>query len=292
MIYSMTGYGRGVSEGAGKFFQAEVKSINHRYLETGVKQPRKYMVFEEKIKSMVKKYIKRGKVEVLVQIRDTEERPVSVNIDKQLAITYHKAIADLADSAGLSYNSGVLDIIGLPEVLRLEDREEDMDLIWSFLSATVEEALANNCRMREKEGIAMAEDIRSKLESLSESRSRIEERAPQVVIDYRNRLRERITELLEGAQPDPDRIIQEAAFFADKAGIDEELVRLSSHFRQFEKALDSREPVGRKMDFLVQEMNREVNTIGSKANDIGITGLVVEMKSEIEKIREQIQNIQ
>ncbi|MFZ7103127.1 MAG: YicC/YloC family endoribonuclease [Peptococcaceae bacterium] len=289
---SMTGYGRGEGEGNGKKFTVEIKSINHRYLETVIKQPRQYMLLEEKIRRLVQQYLQRGRVELYIKVEETGEKKPEIKVDKDNAIAYYNSLKDLAHCLDIYPNINIHQLVTLPEVIKLEEREDDLEDIWLNLEKALLQALENLLIMRNAEGESLKNDLTQRIQVLKDLTSQINSRSPFVIEEYREKLKARIAELLDETQYDENRLIQEVIYFAEKSNITEELVRLDSHFQQFLQAVKSDESIGRKLDFLVQELNRETNTIGSKANDLAISRLVVEMKSEVEKIREQVQNIE
>lgn len=289
---SMTGYGRGECSEGGLKIVAEIKAVNHRYSEIIIKQPRQYLALEEQIKKLIMSQIKRGRIEVFIKAQTTEEAKANVRLDQEKAMQYHQDLSQLAARLGEAYQLDIYRLAELPGVIVEEDAEEDLKAVWPVLKAALEEALAQHMAMRQTEGERIRVDMLDKLEGLKRLAADIASRSGEVLEAYRVKLRARITELSEGVEINEERLAQEVAYFAEKSCIDEELVRLSSHFAQFEQIVNGAGDVGRKLDFLVQEMNRETNTIGSKANDLTIAQLVVEMKSELEKIREQVQNIE
>lgn len=293
MLKSMTGYGRG--EFANEYFSIiiEIKSVNHRYADIIVKMPRHINFLEEKIKKTVKEKISRGKVDIFVNLEYINESAIDLKVDIQLAKTYKEILEELSKELNLDDNVKLYNILSLPEIVRTEKKEVDEGLIWSPLKKALDEALENLLEMKILEGQAIKNDMLSKLYEIEKLVDEIELRAPNVVLEYKERLRERIEELLDkDVTIDEDRLAQEIAIFADKSNVNEEIVRLKSHISQFKSIVNEDEAVGRKLDFLIQEMNRETNTIGSKANDIHISNNVVRIKAEIEKIREQVQNIE
>lgn len=292
MVNSMTGFGRGEMEGLGYSFAVEMKSVNHRYSEVMVKMPRNFYSLEENIRKAILNKVNRGRVEVYINVKETEEKKRLVKVDKELALSYDNSLKELAQILDTAYNSDIYRLAALPEVLHVEDEEIDMLSLWPILEKAVESALDALLQMRRIEGERMYQDLLGRLDYLRKATKDVAERSPLVVGEYQEKLKERLAVLLKDTGIDESRLTMEVALFADRASIDEELVRLDSHFDQFEQALQSAEPIGRKLDFLVQEMNREINTIGSKANDLMITRTVVDAKSEVEKIREQVQNIE
>lgn len=289
----MTGYGRGEAENDLYKFKVEIKAVNHRYNDVLVKMPRHISYLEERIKKIIKEKIKRGKVDVYINLEYINQSSIDVKVDIALAKSYKLALDGLISELDLEDKVRLQNILGIPEVINTQRKDLDEDLIWAVLGEALESSLDNIIKMREEEGQGLKKDILDKLLFIEEITYKIEKRAPEVVIEYKDKLRERIKILLEdNLVLDEDRLGNEVVFFADRCSIDEELVRLSSHIKQFRNILREDESIGRKLDFLTQELNREINTIGSKANDIDITNYVVNIKAEIEKIREQIQNIE
>lgn len=289
---SMTGFGRGESDNGTLKIVVEVKAVNHRYSEVTVKQPRQFLALEDKMKKVVGEYIERGKVDVFVRTQELADAEKPVQIDQKRALAYHVALGELAVSIGSNYHADPMRLLTLPEVIVKEEEETDTKALWPVMEAALRQAMENHITMREQEGSHIEENLREKIAGLEVLASRVAERSPLVLIEYKEKLEARISELLANAAVDPERLAQEVAYFAEKSCIDEELVRLQSHFEQFYTIATQKGSIGRKLDFLIQEMNRETNTIGSKANDLEIGRLVVEMKSELEKVREQIQNIE
>ena len=293
MTKSMTGFGRGEFSNGTYAFNIEIKTVNHRYNDIIVRMPKHLNYLEEKIKRLIKKNISRGRVEIYVNMEYVTESPVEVHVDTSLAKSYKAALENLLSELGIEDKIGLEDVLTLEDIVKTERKEIDEDIIWECLSKALSIALENVMNMRKEEGSVLKEDIQCQLEKIESMLSKIEERAPFIVEEYRDKLRERIRELLDEEQGlDEERLNYEVVLFADKSDINEEIVRFKSHIRQFYKSMESKEPIGRKLDFLVQEMNREINTIGSKANDLIITNCVVDIKSELEKVREQIQNIE
>lgn len=289
---SMTGYGRGECSEGGLKIVAEIKAVNHRYSEIIIKQPRQYLALEDQIKKLIMSQIKRGRIEVFIKAQMAEEARANVRLDQEKAVQYHQDLSQLAKRLGEAYQLDIYRLAALPGVIVEEDGEEDLKAVWPVLQQALEEAMTQHMTMRQTEGERIRLDMLDKLLGLKRIAADIASRSGEVLEAYRIRLRNRITELADGVELNEERLTQEVAYFAEKSCIDEELVRLSSHFAQFEQIVNSAGDVGRKLDFLVQEMNRETNTIGSKANDLAIAQSVVEMKSELEKIREQVQNIE
>ena len=294
MIKSMTGFGRGEYTDGKRSIIAEIKSVNHRYSDITIKMPRRYTFAEDKIKNAVKDKIRRGKVDVSIIVENITENDVNIKLNSMLAKQYYDNLTELRGEFDLSGDISMQFLASLPDVMKAIPDVEDEEEITKAILIPVAEAAANLEKMRAVEGEKLAEDLIAKGEHVKEILDKITERAPQVVVDYTAKLKERIQDLVgSSVQVPEDRILVEAAVFADKCAIDEEITRLNSHLVQLKNIIEkSSQPDGKKLDFLVQEMNREANTIGSKANDITITNYMLEIKSEIEKIREQVQNIE
>ena len=289
---SMTGYGRASLERDGRELTLELKTVNHRFLDLNIRLPRALLFLEDGMRKGLNARLSRGHVDVFINYRNAREDAREVTLDGALLKAYARAmdeaaalLPDVRDDRSLAR------LVTMPDVLVVAEKAEDQDAVTALCADVLNLACDVLEQMRAREGESIGRDLAAKVDNLERVAGEIAQRAPGVVEDYQRRLNERIAELLQ-SPPDPQRIAQEVALFADRAAIDEELVRLSSHFAQFRHLLAQQEPVGRKLDFLVQEMNREANTIGSKANDLEITSKVLEMKSEIEKIREQVQNIE
>lgn len=290
---SMTGYGKGDYENDQYKFKIEIKSVNHRYIDVSAKFPRQISYLEETIKRKVKEKLFRGKVDVYINLEYLSESQTDINIDTELARAYYNTLQGLIKDLNLNDDVSLNNILNIPDIIKLKKKEVDSDSILEVLNSALNEALENISSMREKEGEELKNDILGKLNVIKSHLKMIEEKSPEVVIEYKNKLNDRISELIDNDTIlDKERLNNEVAFFADKASIDEEIVRLKSHIKQLELILEEDGSIGRKLDFLIQEFNREINTIGSKSSDVTITGYVVELKSEIEKIREQIQNIE
>lgn len=291
MVKSMTGFGRSQVQENGYNINCELKTVNHRYFDLHTRIPRRYLFLEEKIKEELKKNLQRGRIEISINIEKTGDTERNIRVDKGLAIAYYDSLKDLAEHLDITSEFRVIDIFRLPDVFSLADEQEDPESIWAGLKRALEEALLSLVEMRGKEGANLARDIAARNAYVFDAVERLEQRAPQVAREYQERLQKRIAEMTNNI-PDEGRIIQEAALFADKASITEEIVRLKSHICHLDDLLGSRQSVGRKLDFLVQEMFREINTVASKANDIEMSQIVVDVKAELEKIREQVQNIE
>ncbi len=293
MVRSMTGFGRGTFSDSGKEFTVEIKSVNHRYIDFYIKLPRQIAFLEERVREIVSKSIYRGKVDIFISFEDRSEDSKSVTLDEALADAYIQAIEKLKVKYNLADDISVSLVSRLPDVLRIEKNEDDEEQLWKVLYNALVAAISSLIQMREKEGNELRESLLQKADNMQEIIKHISERSPEVVSEYKLKLENRIKDLLNQQTIDENRIAMEVAIFADRCSIDEELVRLGSHLSQLRDILSiQQQPVGRKLDFLVQEINREINTIGSKSNDIIITKNVLELKSETEKIREQIQNIE
>ena len=292
MIKSMTGYGRARETLNGRDITVELKSVNNRYLDCTVKMPRVYIFAEDAIKSQVQKRVSRGKVDVFITIDSTGADEAVVTVNESLAKGYLDAVRSISEKFGLETAINARDLARMPDVLTVTKAEEDLESVSADICAVLSKALDAYQAMREREGEKLAADISSRLDTIESLTTAVEERSPQTVKEYREKLLSRMQEVLGSTTIDESRILTEAAIFADKVAVDEETVRLRSHLSQLREMLQLSEPVGRKLDFLIQEVNRESNTIGSKCSDIAITRKVVELKGEIEKIREQVQNIE
>lgn len=292
MLKSMTGYGRGEVNGNGRSFLVEVRSVNNRYLDCNIRLPRVYTCAEDGMSKRVKQTITRGKVDVFVTIEATAEEPVKVTLNEGVAAGYRQALKEMAERFDLPDQTSTALLSHFPDVFRVEKVPEDLEALTQELYQAAELALVDFDAMRTREGEKLAEDLSSRLDTLERYTEQVEKRSPERVAAYREKLTARIMEVLEERQIDESRILTEAAIFADKVAVDEETVRLRSHIAQFRGMIAGGSPIGRKLDFLVQEMNRETNTIGSKANDLDMSTIVVDMKAELEKIREQIQNVE
>lgn len=296
MVRSMTGYGRGIYSDNQRSITVEVKAVNHRYCDITVKMPRKYSFAEEKIKAAAKEVMRRGKIEIGVSIDNFGKSETDVNLNLEVAKRYYDALTELSQSFELSGDEHVpLSLLaGMTDVLTTVPAADDEEEFTRELMAALKEALEGISAMRTVEGEKLALDILKRADIIENTKNLIAERAPKIEREYKEKLKARITELLDGSVEVPeDRLALEAAIFADKANITEEIVRLGSHIDQLRTFINGdEETVGKKIDFLVQEMNREANTIGSKSNDMDITSWMLELKAEIEKIREQVQNIE
>ena len=292
MVKSMTGYGRARQMRSGRDITVEVRSVNNRYLDCTVKMPRAYIFAEDAIKSRVQKAVSRGKVDVFITIDATGADETVVTVNEALARGYYDALMRLKDTFGLEGRVTPDMLAKFPDVLTVTKAEEDVDAIAADICAVLDDALAAYNAMRAVEGEKLALDVSSRVDTIEETVSKVEAQSPQTVAAYRQRLEAKMQEVLQSTTIDESRILTEAAIFADKVAVDEETVRLRSHIAQLRDMLQSGEPVGRKLDFLIQEVNRECNTIGSKCNDLTVARDVVNMKAEVEKIREQVQNME
>lgn len=293
MIKSMTGYGRARQILHKRDITVEVRSVNNRYLDCAVKMPRMYAFAEDAVKQTVQKYVSRGKVDVFVTVDASAADVAKVTVNRELAAQYAAALTELGSVCGsTAFKVTPEQLSRFPDVLTVTKADEDLETVSSDLCAVLEEALGAYNAMRTVEGGKLAEDIGSRLDTILTYTAQVEERSPQTVAEYRAKLTARMQEVLQSATVDPQRILTEAAIYADKVAVDEETVRLRSHVAQLRTMLQSDEPMGRKMDFLIQEVNRESNTIGSKCADVSIAQVVVGLKAEVEKMREQVQNVE
>ncbi len=292
MIRSMTGFGRH-TEAVGQLdITVEIKAVNHRYFEFTCRVPRVYQFLEEALKTLCQKSITRGKIELSVIIEDNSENSTVVEINESVANAYIKALKELTKKYRIKNDIKASSLVGNSDIFKTRRSQLDDEVVLSAVSQVAEKAIESFVKMRETEGERLKADILSRADTILERVALVEKRSPETVKAYRERLEQRVKELLEDAKVDEQRLITETAIFADKVAVDEETVRLRSHIKQLNTLLEGSESVGKKLDFIVQEMNRETNTIGSKAQDIEIAHIVVDIKSEIEKIREQIQNIE
>ena len=292
MIQSMTGFGRCQKTLGSRDITVEIKAVNHRYLEFSSRLPRSLGFIEDKLKAQVQSRIARGKVEVSVTVAEQKGSASRVTLNEGLALSYLEELRIFARKNGLTDDLTLSDFCRLPDLFTTRMAEVDEDALWRDISETADGALDSFIAMRRREGEKLSADLAAKLYNILTLVEAVERRSPETVEAYRQRLYKKLGELLAGRQIDDSRVLTGAALFADKVAVDEETVRLRSHIDQFRHILTLEEPVGRKLDFLVQEMNREANTIGSKAQDAEMARIVVELKSEIEKVREQIQNIE
>lgn len=292
MIKSMTGFGRcEIMEGSRKY-TVEIKSVNHRYLDVNIRMPKKLNVFESAIRSELKNYASRGKVDIFITMEDFSEANVAVRYNKEIASEYLTYLKQMAEDFGLEDDIRVSSLSRFPEVFTMEEAAADEEELWKELKAAFDGAAEQFVATRTVEGEHLREDLTAKLDHMLELVSFIEAHAPQIVAEYRAKLEEKIQELLGDVKVDESRLLTEVAIFADKVCVDEEIVRLKSHITTTKDTLNNGGDIGRKLDFLAQEMNREANTTLSKSNDLAISNCAIELKTEIEKVREQIQNIE
>ncbi|WP_409968768.1 YicC/YloC family endoribonuclease [Bengtsoniella intestinalis] len=289
---SMTGYGRARQTLHKRDITVEVRSVNNRYLDCTVKMPRMYTFAEDALKTTVQGAVSRGKVDVFITVDATAADVPKVRVNEDLAKEYLTALTALSDACGIIGKLSLENLSRYPDVLTVTKADEDLETVSADLCMVLKEALEAHTTMRLQEGAKLVEDICSRLDHIEELTGKVEERSPITVAEYRQKLTKRMEEVLQSTTVDPQRILMEAAIYADKTAVDEETVRLRSHLSQLREMLQSNEPMGRKMDFLIQEVNRESNTIGSKCNDVAIAQVVISLKAEVEKIREQVQNIE
>lgn len=292
MIKSMTGFGRcEVTEGDRRY-TVEMKSVNHRYLDANIKMPKKLSFFESSIRNELKNYVQRGKIDIFITYEDFSESNVCIKYNKDIAAEYLGYLRTMSEDFGLDNDIRVSTLSRYPEVFSMEEQTIDGEEIWKGLAKAIQGAARGLEETRIREGHNLAGDLTAKLDGMLEHVAFIEERSPQIIEEYRKKLDERIRELLGDASVDETRLLTEVTIFADKVCVDEEIVRLKSHIETMKQALRDGGGIGRKLDFIAQEMNREANTILSKANDLEISNRAIELKTEIEKVREQIQNIE
>lgn len=292
MIKSMTGFGRcEVSENDRKF-TVEMKSVNHRYLDVNIKMPKKLNFFESAIRALLKDYIQRGKVDIFITYEDMTENNVSIKYNKDIAAEYLKYLKEMAEEFALDNDIRVSTLSRYPEVLTMEEQTIDEEGIWKTLEKAIKGAAEGFVETRIKEGENLRTDLISKLDGMLSHVDFIQERSPQIIAEYKQKLEDKVKDLLADVKVDENRLLMEVTIFADKVCVDEEIVRLKSHIETTKATLQAGGSMGRKLDFIAQEMNREANTILSKANDLEISNRAIELKTEIEKVREQIQNIE
>lgn len=292
MLKSMTGFGSGEAVAGSKRVTVEVRSVNHRFAEVVLRMSRTLSPLEERVRKLVLRQAARGRFEVAVNLMDEGEKTSLVKVDKALAMDYHKALRELAKELGISAEITAEQLSRFPQVFTLQEEEVDLEMVWEALERALAEALAGLLQMRIQEGSHLEKDIIHRISRIEQFIKEIASREDSVVQAYRERLRARISDLLGEAPVDELRLAQEVAIFADRSNITEELVRLQSHLGQFRRLLASEGPVGRKLDFLIQEIHRETSTLSAKSNDAEITHLAVEIKGELEKVREQVQNVE
>ena len=293
MAISMTGFGRGEFKNDNYHFLVECKTINHKYCDINVRLPRKISFLEDKIRNYVKNFVKRGRVDLYIKLDLIGSEDVNLKFDDKLATQYVNILKEIKEKFDLQDDISVMNVAKFPEIVKCEEKEEDEDLYWSMLKEALDMSMEKLTQMRKEEGEKLAIDTIERCDILANLIDEIEKYSNTVVDEYREKLNNRISEILENPSIiDENRLAQEVAIFADKSSITEEIVRFRSHIEQLRKTVEKNDSIGRKIDFLIQEMNREVNTTGSKSSNINITNLVVEVKSKLKKIREQIQNIE
>lgn len=293
VVKSMTGYGRGEAASVDYKITVEAKSINNRYLEVVPRMPRQIVALEDPLKKFVNEYVQRGRVDIFVTLEETENRQKTLKTDKELALAYYKNMQEIAELCNMSDIITMDNMVRMPGIFTMEKNDDDLEVIWSLLKEALAIAMSHLVEMRQTEGDKLAKDLLQRRLAVVDLVHEIDKRSPVVVIEYQEKLQNRITELLaDKVLLDEAKFANEVAYFADRASITEELIRLDSHLSQLHDLLSCNDVVGRKLDFLMQELNREINTIGSKANDLQISRLVIDVKSELEKIREQVQNIE
>lgn len=292
MLKSMTGYGRHEAIAGGKKILVEIKSVNHRFSDYNIKVPRHLGFLEERVRKYASEYITRGKVDIYVNVESYEEADRDIILNEELARNYINVLHELCEKFNLKDDISVSSVARYTDIFKTERREDDEEEIWSLVKDVLNEAVTAFTSMRSREGERIEKDLRERIDYMKGLAEQVDERSPKTVEEYREKLYTKIKELVEDRDIDEARVLTEVAIFADKVAVNEETVRLGSHFEEFYQILDSGEPAGRRLDFLIQEINREVNTIGSKAQDIEIAKIVVTLKGEIEKLREQIQNIE
>lgn len=292
MIKSMTGFGRCEIMENNRKFTVELKSVNHRYLDVNIKMPKKFVFFESSIRTLLKEYAQRGKVDVFISYEDYTEENFAVKYNEEVATAYLKHLRQMAETFGLEDDIRVSTLSRYPEVFTMEEQSVDEKEVWSLLEKALRGASEQFVESRVAEGKHLAEDLNAKLDTILGYVDYIEERSPVILAEYRNRLEDKVRELLADKQIDESRIATEVTIFADKICVDEETVRLRSHIESAKSALEEGQSIGRKLDFIAQEMNREANTILSKTTDIKISDIGINLKTDIEKVREQIQNIE
>lgn len=288
----MTGYGRKEEIADGKKILCEIKSVNHRYTDYNIKVPRHYGFLEERVRNLVSLYVKRGKVDIYISIENFEEADKEITVNLDLAKSYYNALKTLSQSLGLNDDISAAGLSKYPDIFVAKQKEEDEEIVFETVKKVLIPTLESFVAMREREGTRIEKDLSDRVLYMQSLAKRIEERSPETVKEYESKLYNKIKDILGDREVDDARVLTEVAIFADKVAVNEELVRLNSHFEEFFKIISTPEPAGRNLDFLMQEINREINTTGSKAVDLEIAKIVVELKAEAEKLREQIQNIE
>ena len=292
MIKSMTGFGRCEMTEGNRKFTVELKSVNHRYLDVAIKMPKKFNFFESSIRNVLKEYIQRGKVDVFITYEDCSEKTATVKYNKEIAAEYLSYLKLMAEEFGLENDIRVSTLSRYPEVLSMEEVDVDEEELWKLLEKTLRGAAQQFVESRVKEGENLRADLISKLDGMLEHVDYIVERSPEIIEEYKNKIYDKVRDLMSDAQAEENRVLMEVTIFADKICVDEEMVRLRSHIETTRQTLLEGGSIGRKLDFIAQEMNREANTTLSKANNLDISNRAIELKTEIEKVREQIQNIE
>lgn len=294
LLKSMTGFGRGEFIDEEHRIIVEIKTVNHRYNEIMIRMPKVLNQFEDKIRKEIGTKLQRGRIDVFITIEEFISKSKTIRVDKDLAIAYHKAIEELGSLFGVNVSENIYHLSKCPDVLKTEELDKNIEEIWFKVSTALQTCLGNIYEMRLREGQSITLDLQGRINKILDLVCQVEARGPMISEEYRIRMLNRMKETLEALSVEPDeaRILQEVAIFAERANVTEEIVRLKSHLVQFNNTLLLNESVGRKLDFIIQEINRETNTIGSKANDLTLSNIVVEIKSEIEKVREQVQNVE
>ncbi len=292
MLKSMTGYGRNEAVIGTKKIMVEIKSVNHRFTDYNIKVPRQYGFLEDRMRVKLSKSVARGKIDIFVVIESCGEADKVVTVNEELVANYIEALRGISEKFGLQDDVTTSVIARFGDVFRAEPKRDDEEELWQAVGEVADGAIEAFCSMREREGGRIEEDLRSRISYMRSLAADIDARSPQIVAEYREKLYAKINELLDGRDIDDSRVLTEVALYADKIATNEEVVRLASHYDEFIGIIESGEPAGRRLDFLIQEINREVNTIGSKASDLETAKIVVTLKGEIEKLREQIQNIE
>lgn len=292
MLKSMTGYGRQESLVSGKKILVEIRSVNQRFTDYSIKVPRHLGFLEDKVRNYASEWITRGKVDIYISVENFDEADKDILLNKALAKNYVEVLQQLRDEFNLKDDISVMSVARFSDIFKTERKEEDEEQIWADVKSVMRDAMDAFAAMRSREGERIEKDLVERIDYMKTLAQQVDERSPQTVAEYKERMYTKIKELLEDRDIDEGRVLTEVAIFADKVAVNEETVRLGSHFAEFYNIINSGEPAGRKLDFLIQEINREVNTIGSKAQDIEIAKIVVTLKGEIEKLREQIQNIE
>ena len=291
MIRSMTGFGRGSYENEGREYLVEVKSVNHKYCDINFRMPKIFSGIENKLRKLIEKYLSRGKIDIFIDFQNYSDSGNNIKFNKELAKAYIKNLKELGEETGINSEISVVDISKMSDIFKKEDNTDE-ELIYNELSIALNEALKNIVTMKEIEGEKLKIDLEARIEEVFEKINQISNFSSGLVQEYIVKLKSRVKELMDTESLDENRLLQEIVIFSDKSSIEEELTRLKSHVEQFKRLIKESSPIGKKLDFLIQEMNREINTIGSKANSLQITNLVIEVKTELENIREQIQNIE